>query len=203
MIEAGDKGYSITKSDSLLTLRTVHFAVDTGSVLHSGIYNREFASVLTSLAVAGFVYMVLVMNIKKPLVPHIAFILVLIACFPFFRRFIFKERYMETVFDGSKGTAEICVTGIMRRKMDSVPLRDIVNVIIESRKKEIENPDGVHFVEKISLQHGMAIPGFGEEKVFFLLKLILADGTDRVIYVDRVMHYVLSAYDEIKEFLKI
>jgi hypothetical protein len=147
--------------------------------------------------------MVLVMNIKKTLFPHIAFVVVLIACFPFFRRFIFKERYMETIFDRSKGMADICVTGIKRRKMDSLPLRDIVNVMIESRKMKIENPDGVRFVEKISLQHGMAIPGFGEEKVFFLLKLILADGTDRIIYVDVAVQDVIDAHGEIKEFLNL
>ncbi len=203
MTGAGDKGYSIAKSDRLLTFRTARFSADMGSVLHSGIYNREFASVLTSLAVAGFVYMVAVMNFKKTLVPHFAFVVIFIACFPFFRRFIFKERYMETVFDCSKAKAEIYVTGMMRRKTDSVPLRDIVNVMIESRKKEIENPDGVQFVEKISLQHGMAIPGFGEERVFFLLKLILADGTDRVIYADVNMQDVIEAHGEIKDFLKV
>ncbi len=203
MTGAGDKGYSITRSDLLLTFRTARFSADTGSVLHSGIYNREFASVLASLAVAGFVYVVVVMNFKKTLVPHIAFVVFFVACFPFFRRFIFKERYMETVFDCSKAKAEIYVAGLRRRKTDSIPLRDIVNVMIESRKKEIENPDGVQFVEKISLQHGMAIPGFGEERVFFLLKLILADGTDRVIYADVNMQDVIEAHGEIKDFLKV
>ncbi len=203
MTGAGDKGYSITKSDRLLTIRTARFSADTGSVLHSGIYNREFASVLASLAVAGFVYVVVVMNFKKTLVPHIAFVVIFVACFPFFRRFIFKERYMETVFDCSKAKAEIYVAGLMRRKTASIPLRDIVNVMIEPRKKEIENPDGVQFVEKISLQHGMAIPGFGEERLFFLLKLMLADGTDRVIYADVNMQDVIEAHGEIKDFLKI
>lgn len=67
----------------------------------------------------------------------------------------------------------------------------------------MENPDAVDFVQRISAMHGTAIPGFGEEKVSFLLKLILDDSTERVIYDDSNMEDVLSAYDEIREYLKI
>jgi hypothetical protein len=203
VIQGADKRYTIETTGSRLIFRTAHFSTDTGSVLHSGIYNREFASVLASLAVAGFVYMMLVMNVKKTLVFHIAVILVLVACFPFFRRFIFKEKYMVTVFDRSEGKAEIYRTGTLKRRLDSFPCKNIINVMIESKKTEIENPDGVKFVQKISLQHGMAIPGFGEEKVFFLLKLILSDGTGRVIYADDMMQDVMNAHGKIKDFLRI
>ena len=46
------------------------------------------------------------------------------------------------------------------------------------------------------------IPGFGEEKTFFMLKLKLADGTDRMIYADTEMQGVIDAHEEIKGFLE-
>jgi hypothetical protein len=201
--ENKNKRFHIEKSGDVLVFSTTHYSAETGSVLHSGIYNREFASVLASLSVAGSAYLALTVYVGKTLVSHLTFMLVFIACFPFFRKFVFKERRMRTVFDRTRGKVELFLTGMMRRRLDSFPLKDIVNVMVESRKTEIENPDGVKFVEKISLQHGMAIPGFGEEKVFFLLKLILADGAGRVIYADNDAEDVIAAHGEIKEFLKI
>ena len=94
------------------------------------------------------------------------------------------------------------MVGITKRMRDSIPMRDIDNVLIEQKRSEIENPDAVEFVEKISSQHGMAIPGFGEEKTFFLLTLKLRDGTDRLIFADSDMQDVMRAHHEIKEFLE-
>ncbi len=203
MTKGNNRKYSIRRTGSLLTFRTASFSDETASVLHTGIYNREFASVLASLALAGFVYLLLETHFEKTVLFNIVFIVVFIGGFPLFRTFIFRERYLETVFDTAAGKADLFFAGVTRRKKESIALADIGQVLIESRKQKIENPDGVEFVEKISLQHGVAIPGFGEETVRYLLKLKLADGTYRTIYADKDMHAVMEAHGEITAFLKM
>ncbi len=201
---SGNSGrYAIQRTGDRLAFRTAHFSDDTASVLHSGIYNREFASALASFAVAGIAYMLLAWNSRKAVLPGAAFIFVFAAGFPLFRRFVFRERFLEAVFDAAKGEAEIFIVGITRRKKENIPFAEIVQVIIESHKKTLENPDGAEFVEKISLQHGMAIPGFGEETVLFLLKLKLRDGSDRTIYADTGMNDVIAAHEEIRNFMDL
>jgi hypothetical protein len=195
--------YSIRRTGSVLIFKTPSFSDETASILHSGIYNREFSSVLASLAFAGFVYLMLETHFEKTVLFNIVFIVVFVGGFPLFRTFVFRERYMETVFDTATGKAEIFLSGMRRRKKESIGLADIGQVLIESRKQKVENPDGVEFVEKISLQHGVAIPGFGEETVRYLLKLKLTDGSYRTIYVDNDMHAVMEAHGEITAFLKI
>ncbi len=195
--------YSIRRESGALIFRTASFSDETASVLHSGIYNREFSSVLASLAVAGLVYLLLKTHFEKTVLFNIVFIVIFVGGFPFFRTFVFKERYMETVFDTARGKAVISVAGIVTGKKETILLKDIVQVLIESRKQKVENPDGVEFVEKISLQHGVAIPGFGEETVRYLLRLKLADDTYRTIYADRDMQAVMEAHGEIMAFLKM
>jgi hypothetical protein len=201
--EGEKKKYSISRTATALVFRTASFSDETASVLHSGIYNREFASVLASLALAGLVYLLLETHFEKTVLFNIVFVAVFVGSFPFFRTFIFKEKYMETVFDTAAGKAEIFITGITRRKKESIALSDIGQVLIESRKQKIENPDGVEFVEKISLQHGVAIPGFGEETVRYLLRLKLADDTYKTIYTDTDMQAVMEAHGEIITFLNM
>lgn len=203
MTETQNGKYRIEKTGDILIFKTSNFTADRGSVLHSGIYNKEFASALSSLCIAGLSYMVVVMNFRKGVLSHVVFLVVFAAGFLFLRSFIFKEKYMETVFDRSAGRAEIYLAGMTKKRKDRIAIRDIGNILIEQKKSSVENPDAVEFVEKISSQHGMAIPGFGEEKIFFLLKLKLSDGTDRLIFADSDMHDVIRAHDEIKEFLRI
>ncbi len=198
-----EKRYETEKTDSSLLFRTEHFRAERESVLHKGIYNKEFASALSSLAVAGLVYASLAMQQRRTILPHLAFAVIFIGGYPLLRMFVFKDRYLEALFDRSKGLAEISVSGLIRKKTESLPLSAVKNVLIESKKISVENPDAVEFVERISAQHGTAIPGLDEEKTFFMLKLILADGTDRMIYSDTEMQDVINAHEEIKGFLKL
>ena len=198
-----EKRYKTERTDSSLLFRTEHFSAERESVLHKGIYNKEFASALSSLAVAGLIYAALAMQQKRTILPHIAFAVIFIGGYPLFRMFVYKDRYLAALFDLSKGLAEISVAGLIRKKTESLPLSAVKNVLIESKKIGVENPDAVEFVEKISAQHGTVIPGFGEEKTFFMLKLTLADGTYRMIYADTEMQDVMDAHEEIKGFLKI
>jgi hypothetical protein len=143
------------------------------------------------------------MNIESGMVRSLVFLLIFAGGFPLFRTYIFRESLMEVVFNTAAGQAKIYTRWITKKLKETIALNSIKHISIEKRTQEVENPDAVEFVEKISLQHGTVIPGFGEEKILFLLKLHLADGSERIIYSDSVMQDVLSAHDEIKEFLKI
>ena len=197
------QNFTIEKKDDCLIFRTSHFRSDQGSVLHSGIYNREFSSMLASMAAAGLTYPLLETMLKGPILFYAALFCVVTLSFPLFMRYVFKEKFLTTVFDQGAGIAEIFLDGFFRKRTDSIPLQNIRNILIEKKTPVIENPDGVEFVKKISLQHHTVIPGFGDEEPLFLLKLALADGTDRILYSDSTMRNVIDAYDRLKEFLKI
>lgn len=203
MNSAANRNFRTKKEGDTLIFITPMFRAEPGSVLHSGIYNREFASVLASAAVAGIVYVIAAMNIESTVVRSLVFLLIFTAGFPFFRTYVFRESLMEVVFDRASGEAKIFTQWITKKLKETIALGSIRHISIEKRTEEVKNPDAVEFVEKISLQHGTVIPGFGEEKTLFLLKLHLTGGSERIIYSDNVMQDVLSAHDEIKEFLKI
>jgi hypothetical protein len=203
LTEDQGRKYIIEKKDNLLIFSTENFQVEKSSVLHSGIYNKEFASILASSVIAGIASIALIMIYQRTVLSYIVFILISIAAFPLFRKFVFRERRMEMAFDLSSGKVEVFLKGLRKKLKESFQVKDISGMVIEKKKEEIVNPDGMAFVEKISLQHGAVIPGFGEEKVLYMLKLKLADGTDRMIYADSCMDDVMSVHGEIKEFLKI
>ncbi len=199
----GGKRYQTERKGTLLLFKTEYFSAEREGVLHKGIYNKEFASVLSSLATAGLIFAALAMQHKRTILPHVAFAIIFIGGYPLFRMFVFKDKSLEAIFDRSRGLAAISISGLIGKKTESFQLLTISSVMIERRKVGVENPDGVEFVEKIAAQHGTVIPGFGEEKTFFLLKLMLADGSDRLIYADTEMKDVMDAHAEIKEFLNI
>lgn len=197
-----ERTYTISKEEDRLIFRTTSFAAGLDSLLHSGIYNREFASLLASAAGAGLFCAIAAMKHEGIFMPSLVFLLAFAGGFPFFRKFVFKEAVLEVVFHAA-GKTEIFVTRIKKRLREAIALNSIKDIFIESRRREIGNADAVEFVEKISLQHGTVIPGFGRETVLFLLTLRLTDGSERIIHADRNMQQAIAAYDEIKGFLKI
>ena len=201
MSSAENRNYTVIIEEDKLIFATPTFRAEPDSVLHSGIYNREFSSALSSAAVAGIVYMLVAFNTGNTIVRSLVFLLTFTVGFPFFRKFVFKESLLEMVFNLASGEAKIYTSWITKRLKETISIINIKGISIESRKHEVENPDAVRFVKQISLQHGTVIPGFGEEKVLFLLKLHLSDGSERTIYSDNIMHNVITAHDEIKEFL--
>lgn len=203
MSGAANRQYTICKEEDRLIFTTPSYKVGPDSVLHSGIYNREFSSMLASAAAAGTIYVIVAINSHNTLISSMTFLIFFAAGVLFFRKFIFRENLMKVVFDTASGEAKIYITWITEKLRETIAIGSIKEIRIERRKQEVENPEAVQFVKKISAQHGTVIPGFGKEKVLFLLKLCLADGTERTIYSDEAMQDVISAHDEIKGFLKI
>jgi hypothetical protein len=176
--------YNIRVVKDELVFRTAHFEAERGSVLHSDIYNRELTSVLASMVAAGCAYVLLYAGLEKSVAAYIVSALTFVCAFPLFRTYVFKGRNIEVIFSRSAGSAVIVFAGLIWRKRETLSLKNITDIAIETKKTNIENPDGVAFVEKISAQHGMSIPGFGEETIFFLMKLKLYDNSERLIYTD-------------------
>ncbi len=203
MIEEESKRYSLSSDGSRLVFRTANFSADKGSVLHSGIYNRELSSWLASFSVAGLAYFILVMRFGKQTVFYAIALLLFTGAFVIFRKYIFRQRFLETVIDRKEAEAVLIRQGIRTKVLETIPLAAITGIRIDAEKTEIENRDGVDLVRKISAQHNAVIPGFGEEAVFYSLRLRCSDGTERTIFTDRDMQAVIDVYDEIKEFLKI
>ncbi len=203
MIEKETGTYSLSKDSSRLVFKTANFIADQGSVLHSGVYNREFSSWLASFTFAGIAYFFLVMSFGKEIVLYAVAMVLFIGTFPLFRKYVFREQFLETVIDRAEAKAIIIRHGIRKKVLETIPIADITGLWIDTKKTEVINRDGVEFVQKISAQHNAAIPGFGEETVFYSLKLRSAGATDRTIFAEHSMQDVIAVYDEIKEFLKI
>lgn len=203
MIEKETGLYSLSKDETRLVFRTANFIADQGSVLHSGVYNREFSSWLASFTFAGIAYFFLVMSFGMEIVFYAIFMVLFIGTFPLFRKYVFREQFLETVINRAEAKIAIIRHGIRKKVLETIPSADITALWIDTQKTEIVNRDGIEFVQKISAQHNAAIPGFGEETIFYSLKLRRADGTDSTIFAERSMQDVIAVYDEIKEFLKI
>lgn len=195
------KKFSIVEESGVLTLSTTGMSQDRGSVLHSGIYNRDTASALAAFCLAApSALFALKFSTLSAL---IVFFLVGVGGYPVLRAFVFRESFLETVFDPGRNSVSVLVNGMRRSLADSFQITDIKNVLIETRKLGVANPDGVEFVEKISAQHGTVIPGFAEERTLYMLTLKLGGGKDVVVYSDDVMQDVLDAHEKIKRFLNI
>jgi hypothetical protein len=203
LTERAEKNFSIEKQSNRIIFRTSSFSSEIPSVLHGDIYNREFASILAAMAIAVIVYMILVTGIEQILLSFIASSIVFLGSFVIFRTWIFKGRYLVALFDTAAGKGEIVSHGIASRRTDEFALDSISEISVDSTRRGMENPDGVAFVEKISAQHGVSIPGFGEETTLFMLNITLSDGRVRLIYADCVLDDVLTVQADIKSFLNI
>ena len=100
MIEKKDSTYTLAQDASRLIFRTSSFVADRGSVLHSGIYNREFSSVLASFALAGIAFFLLVMSYGKKTVFYAVFLLLFIGTFPLFRANKVSSEPLPTLLPG-------------------------------------------------------------------------------------------------------
>ena len=94
--------YSLRKEDGQLIFTTPSYMADKGSVLHEGIYNNEFASMLSAMAVCGSLYAVLAFNLEMTVIYYISLIILFMIQFVLFRKFIFREKELKAVFDRVK-----------------------------------------------------------------------------------------------------
>ncbi|GAB4389504.1 MAG: hypothetical protein Kow0025_15260 [Thermodesulfovibrionales bacterium] len=173
---AKDQGFQIEEAEGRLVFRTPTFRAERGSVLHSGIYSRELTSSLAAGGVLFAAFVVLVLAGVRVTAVYVGpavglFVLLFYA----FRKGVFYEESLVAVFDRAAGRVTVTVRRFPARE-ESYPLSDVRDVEKGHVVITPENPDGVAFVEKIALQHGTVIPGFGEVKEYHTVELLMAGG---------------------------
>jgi len=180
-----NSSYELNIVDNILTFTTASFKAEKTSVLPSGVYSKEFSSMLLASALCTFVYM-FTDFINSTALRSAIFLLFFILFFFGTRKYIFYDKKLKVKFNNNANTVLITRPGIILSKTEELPFSKIRSVEIGNKKFSPNNPDGVAFVEKISAQHGSFVPGLGDEEEFVTLSLKLHDGTERVIFAGHV-----------------
>jgi hypothetical protein len=197
-----------TDNDSLI-FRTSSFRAEKTSVLHTGVYTKEFSSMLTASAACAVTFMVVNSYFEKlKTIAYIITIVSFVAVFLGTRKFVFRDTFLEADFNRKKRTVSIRRPGVLHSKTEELPFDVIRSVAIDSKKFVPENLDGIDFVQKISAQHGSAVPGLSETEEFITLKLVLTDGSERIIYAAKLNGGKVNGepqipVDEIRKFLEL
>lgn len=152
-------------------LKTTSFKAERGSVLHSGIFNRELASSLAAGAVIVVLSFFFALYFKITVIYLIAVALIFAALFILFRMYVFREPSLKTVFDREKRTVTLSLRRTMGSSVRSFPLDELSGIRLDHASFQPENQDAVQFVERIALQHGTVIPGFGKTEDFYTVEL--------------------------------
>jgi hypothetical protein len=180
--------YKIETEDGKLTFITSSYRADKGSVLHKDIYNHEMASMMTGVIICGVLYVVIAFNSEVMIVHYIALVVLFMLLFVLLRKAVFKERHLILILDKKSDTASISTPGFISKKIENIPLSNIDDLEVGSLSIFPEDRDAAKFVEKISRQHGSVVPGLADEAEFVTLSLRLNDGTDRMIYAQRILN---------------
>lgn len=195
-----EKSYSIKSEGSTLVFRTSTFKAEKSSVLHSGVYSREFNSILFASGICMLTYIFLSPSMAGPTL-YAALTFALASAFMLSRKIIFREKILEVCFNKQSGTVSLVFSGAFSKKTEEMALSDIVSVEIGSKRFEPENKDGADFVQKISTQHGSPVPGLGETEEFITLSLRSRNGSERIIYAVKVKEESEVPAQEIREFI--
>jgi len=181
------KTYELYSEKERLIFRTSSFRAEKTSVLHAGVYTKEFSSMLAASAASVLAY-ILMNNIMKEAKSsaYVTGIASFVAVFLVSRKFIFRDACLEADFNSARQTVSIRRPGFLYSKSEEIPFHSIRSVEIGSRRFTPENMDGIQFVQKISAQHGSVVPGLDETEEFIMMKLMLTDGTERILYAAKL-----------------
>ncbi len=194
--------YHIKIDKNRLVFTTAFFRAEIESVLHKGVYTSEFSSMLTASLAGAFTFLAIKSIVKETgFITILIIILVFISAFLGSRKFVFCDRVMRVVIDKCDKSVTIYHPGLFRNNPEKIPMQMIQGIYPGSRKFTPDNPDGIRFVEKISLQHGSYMPGLGEEREFITLSFKLSDNTERLIYAVRIEEEPDIPLKEIEQFL--
>jgi Ca2+/Na+ antiporter len=193
--------YQVTMDREELSFRTSSFSAERSSVLHAGVYTREFSSMLLASAICMMFYMLFVYLWYMSVLQYLLLTALFVVIFLSSRQFIFIEKELEVVFSQSKKHAEMIMNGIFRRRLEDVPFDNIISVETGTETFVPENIDGIKFVQKISAQHGSAMPDMDRPEVFATMYLNLKDGTKRTIYAGKTGRDLMTPAEQINNFL--
>jgi len=197
------KGYEMKIMDRVLEFTTTNYRAEKTSVLHSGVYTKEFSSMLfaSAICLTGFVILNRVETIS--LILKILFLIILfIVSFLGSRFFLFHEKKLIARFDKDRGILTLKIPRFIGHSHEEISIDNIEDIVIDTKRFEPTNIDGIRFVERISAQHGSAVPGLDQVEEFITLKLRLRDGSERIIYSAKIDIEPELPLKEIKDFLK-
>lgn len=174
--------YQIDIRDNTLVFRTNSFKAEKGSVLHSGIYNRELSSSLASGALVVLLGFFFAARYKITAVHFIAALLMFVIFFIAFRTYVFLDPVLSVTVDKEKRDVYIALERIFGKRSISFPLSELDNIRQDYFAVTPENPDGIRLVEQVALQHGTVIPGFGKTAEFYTVEMEFKNGKRFTIF---------------------
>ncbi len=192
--------YELIIEENRLVFRTSSFNAERTSVLHGGVYTREFTSMLFASAVCMLTYILIVSIVYLAIIRYIILTSVFALTYFLSHKYIFKKTYLETDFKRSAKIVRLTRSGFLLNKVENIRYDKISSIELGSRIFVPENEDGINFVQKISLQHGTAMPELSEEEEFITLLLKLTDGSEKTIYAGNVKDEPSIPVKEINKF---
>lgn len=197
-----EKPYEIALTGNRLNLRTSFFTAEMGSVLHSGIYNRELTSSLAAGAVIVIAGFFVASGVKLHLVHFFGILASFAVLFLLLRTFVFRDPMLETVFDKDAGRITILRRGVVGSRKSEYPLERLEDIRERTLSLSPENPDGIKMVEHIALQHFTVIPGFGRTSVFNTVELVFRGGAEVMICSSQDASSSGELTEQLKNFVK-
>lgn len=198
-----NKVYQIDIKGNMLMFETTSFKAERGSILHSGIYNRELASSLAAgacITAAGFFF---AYRVKITAGYFFAALILFVILFLMFRTYVFREPLLRLLIDKDKGDIEISAGNILSVRKLLFPAVELEKIRQDYVSIVPENPDGVKIVENISLQHGTVIPGFGKTLEFYTVELEFKNSERIMIFSSGEPSEADEIAAKIKNYLKI
>lgn len=193
--------YQIDINDNILIFKTASFKAEKGSVLHSGIYNRELASALSAGGIAILIGLFAAASYKITTAHYMMAALLFGALFIVLRTYIFRETVLELTLDKDNKSAGITIKGI-RKKQQMFPISDLAGVRLRHITVQPENPDGIRVVENISLRHGTVIPGFGEPEEFYVAEIEFRNGKRIMVFSSKKSPETEEVAGKLRDFIK-
>jgi len=200
-----ERPYRLSIEKERLIFMTSSYRAEKESVLHKGIYSLELASMLSSATITGILYIYIAFNYGITTFHYLLLLIIFVFGFIGLRASLFREKKLRLILDRGRRMATIIRPGILFNRREVIAFDQIDSVHVGTRRIVPENIDGIEFVERISRQHGSAVPGLGEEVEFITLNLRLKDGSERLIYARKITSRVGEEPEiplrEIREFL--
>jgi hypothetical protein len=195
------KEYNISMKKGALIFSTTSFRAEEGSMLHSGIYSRELTSSLGAGAVIVAIALILVaLEIKLTLPMLGVAVLMFLILMVLFRAYVFFEEHLKVTLDKTRGEIRLFKKAL-KNKEEVIPL-DLLRSIRQGVTVLIpENQDGIAVVKKISAQHGMPIPGFGEPREYYSVVFEFFDERDIMVFSSEDSHEADAVLDMMKNFV--
>ncbi len=193
--------FTLEIKNNLLIFKTTSFKTEKGSILHSGIYNRELASSLASGAFILFLGFFFTLKFNISTIHLLLGLVLFVLSFIFFRTFIFKEPKLTLVIGKEKRNLNLNLQGLINKKID-IPFSGLISIKQGYFKIAPENIDGIRLVERVALQHGTVIPGFGKTVELFTVEMELVRGEKITLFSSENLSDVHEIITKILNFIK-